>query len=186
VRVHSSPDGGVARRRAYGVPGLETANAKGEIDLVAALNGGRILGFSDAHYGDYTRLLAPGRGINMGDGWETRRRREPGYDWMVIALGARGHIKKAVIDTAFFKGNFPDKASLQVADLRSFGDGLTHALITDSMFWDDLLPQQSLGPDKEHTFREELLDFGPATHVRFNIFPDGGVSRLRLFGTPAG
>jgi allantoicase len=60
-----------------------------------ALNGGRILGFSDAHYGDYMRLLAPGRGINMGDGWETRRRREPGYDWMIIALGARGEIEKA-------------------------------------------------------------------------------------------
>ena len=186
LRVNIYPDGGIARLRVYGVPELDAANAKGEIDLVSSLNGGRILGFSDAHYGDYARLLAPGRGINMGDGWETRRRREPGYDWMVIALGARGEIKKAVIDTAFFKGNFPDKASLQVADLRSFGDGLTHALITDSMFWEDLLTPQTLGPDKEHTFREELRDFGPATHVRFNIFPDGGVSRLRLFGTTAG
>jgi allantoicase len=102
------------------------------------------LGFSDAHYGDYMRLLAPGRGINMGDGWETRRRREPGYDWMIIALGARGEIEKAVIDTAHFKGNFPTRASIQAADLRNFGDGLTDALITDSMFWKELLPQQKL------------------------------------------
>jgi allantoicase len=183
LRISIYPDGGIARLRAYGVPELDKANSKGEIDLAAALNGGRILGFSDAHYGDYMRLLAPGRGINMGDGWETRRRREPGYDWMIIALGARGEIEKAVIDTAHFKGNFPDSASIQAADLRSFGDGLTDALITDSMFWKELLPQQKLGPDAAHSFRDELERLGPVTHVRFNIFPDGGVSRLRLFGT---
>jgi allantoicase len=183
LRINIYPDGGIARLRAYGVPELDKANSKGEIDLAAALNGGRILGFSDAHYGDYMRLLAPGRGINMGDGWETRRRREPGYDWMIIALGARGEIEKAVIDTAHFKGNFPDSASIQAADLRSFGDGLTDALITDSMFWKELLPQQKLTADAEHSFRDELIGLGPVTHVRFNIFPDGGVSRLRLFGT---
>jgi len=185
LRVHIYPDGGIARLRVYGVPELDHANAKGEIDLAAALNGGRILGFSDAHYGDYNRLLAPGRGINMGDGWETRRRREPGYDWMIIALGARGVVEKCVIDTAHFKGNYPDSASIQAADLRNFGDGLTDALITDSMFWKDLLPQQKLGPDAEHAYRDELINLGPVTHIRFNLFPDGGVSRLRLFGTTA-
>lgn len=185
LRINIYPDGGIARLKAYGVPELDEANAKGEIDLAAALNGGRILGFSDAHYGDYMRLLAPGRGVNMGDGWETRRRREPGYDWMIIALGARGAVEKAVIDTAHFKGNYPDSASIQAADLRMFGDGLTDALITDSMFWKELLPPQKLGPDAEHGFRAELIALGPVTHVRFNIFPDGGVSRLRLFGTPA-
>ncbi|WP_208348516.1 allantoicase [Pseudaestuariivita rosea] len=184
LRIHIYPDGGIARLRVYGVPELAEADTKGEIDLAAALNGGRILAFSDAHYGDYMRLLAPGRGINMGDGWETRRRREPGYDWMVIALGARGRIEKALIDTAHFKGNFPDGASLQAADLLSFGDGLTDALVTDSMFWRDLLPRQKLQADFEHRFRDELIDLGPVTHVRFNIYPDGGVSRLRLFGKP--
>jgi hypothetical protein len=98
----------------------------------------------------------------MGDGWETRRRREPGYDWMIIALGARGEIEKAVIDTAHFKGNFPDTASIQAADLRNFGDGLTDALITDSMFWKELLPQQKLGPDAEHSFRDELIGWAPS------------------------
>lgn len=185
LRVHIYPDGGVARLRVYGVPELDQANAKGEIDLVSALNGGRILAFSDAHYGEYYRLLAPGRGINMGDGWETRRRREPGYDWIVIALGARGEIEKAVIDTAHFKGNYPDRASIQAADMRSFGDGLTDALVTDSMFWKTLLPEQKLSADAEHAFRDELVKLGPVTHVRLNIFPDGGVSRLRLFGTTA-
>jgi len=185
LRIHIYPDGGVARLRVYGVPELDAANAKGEIDLASALNGGRILGFSDAHYGDCNRLLAPGRGLNMGDGWETRRRREPGYDWMIIALGARGVIERALIDTAHFKGNFPDTVSIQAADMKSFGDGLSDALVTASMFWKDLLPQQKLGPDAEHMFREELADLGPVTHVRLNIFPDGGVSRLRLFGTTA-
>ncbi len=182
LRLSIFPDGGVARLRAFGIPELAEADRRGEIDLAAALNGGRILAFSDAHYGDYTRLLAPGRGVNMGDGWETRRRREPGYDWMIIALGARGTVEKALVDTRHFKGNFPDTCSLQAADLLSFGDGLTDALVTNSMFWKELLPPQKLGPDAEHAFRDELAALGPVTHVRFNIFPDGGVSRLRLFG----
>ena len=185
LRVHIYPDGGVARLRAYGVPELDPTGAGQEIDLVAALNGGRILAFSDAHYGDYMRLLAPGRGINMGDGWETRRRREPGYDWMILALGARGIVHRIEVDTAHFKGNFPDRCSLQAVDLQSFGDGLTDALVTDSMFWKTLLPQQRLSADSEHSFTEAVADLGPLTHVRFNIHPDGGVSRLRLFGRPA-
>ena len=86
------------------MPELDKANAKGEIDLAAALNGGRILGFSDAHYGDYMRLLAPGRGINMGDGWETRRRREPGYDWMIIALRRAGRDREGRHRHGAFQG----------------------------------------------------------------------------------
>jgi len=185
LRIHIYPDGGVARLRVFGVPELDDTGDGQEIDMAAALNGGRILAFSDAHYGSYHRLLAPGRGVNMGDGWETRRRREPGYDWMVIALGARGLIDKVVVDTAHFKGNFPDGCSIQAADMLHFGDGLTDALVTDSMFWNHLMPRQRLGPDKIHTFTDEVADLGPVTHVRFNIHPDGGVSRLRLIGRPA-
>lgn len=185
LRLHIYPDGGVARLRAFGVPELDATSEGQVIDLVAALNGGRILAFSDAHYGDYMRLLAPGRGINMGDGWETRRRREPGYDWMVLALGARGVIEEVVVDTAHFKGNFPDRFSIQAADLQSFGDGLTDALVTDSMFWKTLIDETQLSADRIHRFDEKLADLGAVTHVRFNIFPDGGVSRLRLMGRPA-
>ena len=183
LRISIYPDGGIARLRVFGVPELDAVNLHGELDLAAALNGGRILAFSDAHYGDYHRLLAPGRGINMGDGWETRRRREPGFDWMVLALGARGEINKVVVDTAHFKGNFPDSCWLQAVDMSAFGDGLTDALVTDSMFWKTLMPPQKLGPDRIQEFREEVEPLGPVTHVRFNIDPDGGVSRLRLFGT---
>lgn len=184
LRLHIYPDGGVARLRVFGVPELDPTDRGEDIDLVSALNGGRILAFSDAHYGSYHRLLAPGRGINMGDGWETRRRREPGYDWMILALGARGRIDRVLVDTAHFKGNFPDRCSIQAADLQHFGDGLTDALITDSMFWRTLLPEQRLSADAIHEYRENLAEVGPVTHVRFNIFPDGGVSRLRLFGRP--
>ncbi|WP_089233353.1 allantoicase [Tropicimonas sediminicola] len=185
IRLHIYPDGGVARLRVFGVPELDPTHDGQEIDLAASLNGGRILAMSDAHYGDYNRLLAPGRGTNMGDGWETRRRREPGYDWMVIALGARGVVERIEVDTAHFKGNYPDRCSLQAADMLNFGDGLTDALVTDSMFWKTLLPERKLGPDAIHDFREGLEALGPVTHVRFNIHPDGGVSRLRLFGRPA-
>ncbi|MEM8554287.1 MAG: allantoicase [Pseudomonadota bacterium] len=184
IRLHIYPDGGVARLKVFGVPELDATEDGQEIDLVSSLNGGRILAFSDAHYGDYMRLLAPGRGINMGDGWETRRRREPGYDWMILALGARGVIHKAVVDTCHFKGNFPDRCSLQAADLSAFGDGLTDALVTDSMFWPSLMTQQRLKADAIHCYTDELEVNGPVTHVRFNIYPDGGVSRLRLFGRP--
>ncbi|MCV6598352.1 MAG: allantoicase [Mangrovicoccus sp.] len=184
LRLHIYPDGGIARLRAYGVPELDPTSAGEDIDLAAALNGGRILAFSDAHYGDYNRLLAPGRGYNMGDGWETRRRREPGYDWIVIALGARGIIDRVVVDTAHFKGNFPDRCAIQAADMKNFGDGLTDALVTDSMFWPKLLPEQYLGPDAIHTYTDEIIRHEPVTHIRFNIHPDGGVSRLRLFGRP--
>ncbi|MEM8958134.1 MAG: allantoicase [Pseudomonadota bacterium] len=184
LRLHIYPDGGVARLRAYGVPELDVTAGGQDIDLAASLNGGRILALSDAHYGDYTRLLAPGRGINMGDGWETRRRREPGYDWMIIALGARGCIDRIIVDTAHFKGNFPDRCSVQGADLQNFGDGLTDALVTDSMFWPVLMKDQRLSADAIHTYVDEILEQRPVTHIRFNIHPDGGVSRLRLFGSP--
>lgn len=184
LRVHIFPDGGVARLRVYGIPELDPSSDGQVIELSAALNGGRILSFSDAHYGDYMRLLAPGRGVNMGDGWETRRRRTPGHDWMVIALGAKGIVSRCEIDTAHFKGNFPDRASIQAADLAVFGDGLTDAIVTDSMFWNTLLPEVPLSADMIHDFSGELADLGAITHIRFNIFPDGGVSRLRLFGRP--
>lgn len=104
---------------------------------------------------------------------------------MVIALGARGIVDRVQIDTAHFKGNYPDSCSIQAADMLKFGDGLTDALVTDSMFWKHLMPRQKLGPDQIHDFVQDLQDLGPITHVRLNIHPDGGVSRLRLFGRPA-
>ena len=185
LRINIYPDGGVARLRVYGVPELDTAAEGQDIDLISSLNGGRILAMSDAHYGDFRRILAPGRGLNMGDGWETRRRREPGHDWMVLALGARGTIDRVLVDTCHYKGNFPDRCSIQAADMGNFGDGLSDALVSASMFWPELLPEQKLTADAIHEFADTVAALGPVTHVRLNIFPDGGVSRLRLFGRPA-
>lgn len=183
VRLHIYPDGGVARLRVFGQPYLDPAKVgDGEIELSASLNGGRIVAFSDAHYGTYHRLLAPGRGTNMGDGWETRRRRIPGNDWIIVALGGRGTISRAIIDTAFFKGNFPDQCSIQAADLSEFGADVDDAIVTSSMFWPVLVAPQKLSANHIHDLSESVEDIGAVTHVRLNIFPDGGISRLKLFG----
>lgn len=184
VRLHIYPDGGVARLRVYGRPALDlTAAGDRVIDLASALAGGRIVAFSDAHFGSYHRLLAPGRGLDMGDGWETRRRRVPGNDWIVVRLAARGEIESVLVDTAHFKGNYPDACSLQAADLEGAGDDLDDLVVTSSMFWDEVLPMEKLSADAEHEFAgERIRSIGPVTHVRLNIYPDGGVSRLRVRG----
>lgn len=186
VRLHIYPDGGVARLRVYGEPQFDIATDE-EADLASALNGARVLAYSDAHYGRVWRMLAPGRGVDMGDGWETRRRRTPGHDWIIVKLAARGRIERALIDTAHYKGNYPDRCSLAGADLGSLGGELDAMVVNSSMFWEEMLPPQPLQPDHEHDFSAgEIRDVGPVTHVRLNIFPDGGISRLRLFGRAAG
>lgn len=182
LRLHIYPDGGVARLRVYGTPELDAGAVAGDaIDLAASLNGGHILAFSDAHYGSYHRMLAPGRGLNMGDGWETRRRREPGHDWIIVALGHRGTISQVQLDTAHYKGNYPDSASIQAADLSEFSGDVDDAVVASSMFWGTLLEPQKLSADTIHEF--DAGQVGPVTHIRLNIFPDGGISRLRLIGT---
>lgn len=178
VRLSIYPDGGVARLRIYGRPQVDAA-AGGALDLAAAINGAWVVAANNQHFGLASALLLPGRGVDMGDGWETRRRREPGHDWCIVALAAAGVIERVEVDTAHFKGNYPDACSLQAAHVVGSTD---QSLITQSMFWPELLAPQKLGMDAEHRF-DKLAALGPVTHVRFNIFPDGGVSRLRLHGT---
>ncbi|WP_097461987.1 allantoicase [Mangrovitalea sediminis] len=180
LRLNLFPDGGIARLRVYGSPYCEwqSRSADEECDLLALENGGRQVAWSDAHYGEPMRLLRPGRGINMGDGWETRRRREPGNDWCILQLGHPGIISEIIVDTAHFKGNFPARCSIQAALVQ---DSTDKALITQSMFWKTLLPEQPLGADRVHSFRD-IEALGTISHIRFNIMPDGGVSRLRLRG----
>ncbi|MDB5506744.1 MAG: Allantoicase [Devosia sp.] len=182
VRLHIYPDGGVARLRVYGEPHIDDIALRGKaIDLASGLNGGRVIAYSDAHYGAFHRMLAPGRGTDMGDGWETRRRRTPGNDWIIIALGARGSIDAVEVDTAHYKGNYPDSCSLLATDLGRGLDNLNETIVASSMFWPELLGQQKLGPDAIHKF-DTVAALGAVTHVRLNIFPDGGISRLRLWG----
>ena len=181
VRLNIYPDGGVARLRVYGRIHRDwsAADRGGLIDLLALENGGRSIACSDQHYGTPWNLLAPGRGVNMGDGWETRRRREPGNDWAILALGHRGTIRRIEIDTAHFKGNYPDRCALLAADVAG---GTDESLVTQSMFWRTLLPAHKLEMDRQHVIERGFAELGPVTHVRVDIIPDGGLSRLRLFG----
>ncbi len=182
LKLNIFPDGGVARFRAYGTVQYDwgSAAASGVLDLVAALHGGRALACSDEHYGSMHNVLLPGRGASMADGWETRRRREPGYDWVILQLGAPGRIRHVEIDTAHYKGNFPHQVSIQAT--ASPGGGQAH-LVSQSLYWPVLLEPQFLRADSEHRFQAELRDpGGPVSHVRVNIHPDGGLSRVRLFG----
>jgi allantoicase len=181
LRVNIFPDGGLARLRAYGKAVRDWAGVdrSAPLDLVALENGGRYIAASDSHYGTPWNLLVPGRGIDMGDGWETRRRRVPGNDWAILALGRRGRIQRIEIDTAHFKGNFPDRCSIHAADAQG---GTEESLVTQAMFWRALLPEQKMKADSIHVFEREIQDLGPVTHVRVNIHPDGGLSRVRLIG----
>jgi len=185
LRLNMYPDGGIARLRVYGDPAPDWQGAAPDAvaELSALRNGGRVAAFNDAHYGEVWAVLAEGRGANMGDGWETRRRREPGADWLIVALGAPGTVERVEIDTAHFKGNFPDRASLQAAHVTW---GTDESLPTQAMFWPELMAERKLGADAIHVFEgADLAALGPVSHVKLNIHPDGGVSRLRVFGRRA-
>ena len=184
MRLNIYPDGGVARLRAWGAVQADWSAVKdGEVvDLFAIERGGTALVANDQHYGDIRNLNRPGRGVNMGDGWETRRRREPGNDWVIVKLGHPGTIREVEVDTAHFRGNYPDRVSLQAA---LAGDLAVDALPAASEQWPVLLPEQKLGADAVHRFARDVVSLGPVSHLRMNIHPDGGVSRLRLFGTIA-
>ncbi len=176
LRLNIFPDGGIARLRVHGR--LAPVAGEGELaDLAAIGQGGRIIEYSDAHFGAPENLLMPGRGRDMGDGWETRRRRGPGYDWVVVALGCPGILRRAEVDTAHFKGNCPAACSLQADEATGSSEG---QLGERSAGWPVALEQSALEADSLHAFE---LDGGPepVTHVRFCIHPDGGVSRLRIF-----
>ncbi len=183
LRLNIFPDGGVARLRVYGdvvVDWNRVAPNGRVVDLAAIEHGGLVVAASDMHYGAKDNVIMPGRAANMGDGWETKRRRGPGYDWLILRLGAAGRVRKIEIDTNHFKGNYPDSASVEgcVAPLGSLAE-------LGSANWNELLPKTKLQANRRHFFSRELRDAGRVTHLRLNIFPDGGVSRLRVHGTLA-
>lgn len=178
LRLKIYPDGGVARLRVFGevLPDWNALRRRNsEIDLAAVEHGGTVLEASDMFFGHKHNLIMPGQAQDMSDGWETKRRRGAGFDWCVIKLGSAGTIKRVEVDTSHFKGNYPESCSIEVcrADADSNFDALD---------WRELLSDSKLQAHTRHVFVDELKDCGAATHARFNIFPDGGVSRLRLFG----
>jgi allantoicase len=184
LRLNIFPDGGIARFRVWGIVQADWSAVRDDeaVDLFAVERGGVALVANDQHYGSIRNLNRPGRGVNMGDGWETRRRREPGADWVIVKLGHPGRIREIEVDTAHFRGNFPDRVSLQAALVRGIADD---ALEAASSNWPVLLPEQKLSADAVHRFSQPVADLGPVSHVRMTIHPDGGVSRLRLIGTVA-
>jgi allantoicase len=189
LRLNIFPDGGVARFRAYGkvranwpTPVFDEATLAhvptGLFDLAALVNGALALACSDAHFGNMNQLLLPGRALNMGSGWETRRRRGPGHDWIVIQLGARGVPRVIEVDTNHFKGNFPERCAIDGIDAA----GARPSDLVASDAWRTLLPEARLAADTRHFYGSELQSSAPVTHLRLRIFPDGGVSRLRVWG----
>ena len=133
-------------------------------------------------FGSRHNLIMPGDATHMGDGWETKRRRGAGHDWTIVRLGARGTIRRVEVDTRHFKGNAPGACSLDAFDGDEAG-ALRHA-DAGAEQWKALLTRTPLQPHARHTFEDTVVNLGDVTHVRFNIFPDGGVGRLRLFGRP--
>lgn len=178
IRLNIFPDGGIARLKIYGQV-QPHQSSHDTIDLLALENGGRVIAYSDAHFGHPRHLINPGRGINMGDGWETKRRRAPGFDWCILALGQAGEIEKIDIDTAHFKGNYPAQVSIQATYIE---DATDPQLIPQSMFWPFLLPAQDMQMDHIHHYVREILATQAVSHIRINMIPDGGISRVRLWG----
>lgn len=185
LRFKIYPDGGVARLRVHGevMPDWASIERKGgEIDLAAVEHGGWVIASSDMFFGSRNHLILPGRSTGMHDGWETRRRRGPGHDWCVVRLGAAGTIRRIEVDTSFFKGNFPESCQLEVCTAPR---DVTDPSALASLPWQEILARTKLKADSLHVYEKEILDVEAITHARFHIYPDGGVARLRLFGTLA-
>ncbi|MDQ6940714.1 MAG: allantoicase [Verrucomicrobiota bacterium] len=182
LRLNIIPDGGVARLRVYGqvMPDWSKVRAGELVDLVAVENGGAPLACSDMFFSSMNNLIMPGRSENMGDGWETKRRRGPGYDWMILKLGLPGAIQKIEVDTNHFKGNYPDTCSIEGCNAAP-GSSMEEL---QQVCWLEILPRTKLQADTRQFFEKELASSGEFTHLRLNIYPDGGVSRLRVWGTP--
>lgn len=182
VRLHIYPDGGVSRLRVYGVvkPEPRTFWRAGSIDLAAIENGGTVAAVSDQFFGPPSNLLLPGRGVNMGDGWETKRRRTPGSDWCALALGRRGVVERFEIDTHFFKGNAPQATLIEALDATTLAPGELEERLRSKEPWPFIVGRTPLVQHRRHVIEPDRPMI--VTHLRVHIFPHGGVNRMRVFG----
>ena len=179
IKVNIYPDGGIARLRLWGdvYQNWDNFDNNKIIEISALKNCGKIISYNNAHYGDVSALLSEGRGKNMGDGWETRRRREPGNDWIIIELGKKARLEEVEVDTAFFKGNFPESCSIEGVN----ADGNVENI--ENLDWKPITSKTALKADTIHKIKiENKYKQTIFSHVRLNIFPDGGVSRFRVYG----
>ena len=180
VRLNIYPDGGVARLKVYGevFKDWDLIDEVETIDLAAAVNGARAIVCNDMFFSHMDNIIMPGRGINMGDGWETKRSRTPGNrDWVIVRLAHEGTVDKVIIDTHHFKGNYPDSCLVEGCNIPVTNES---KLNMAEIQWQTILPQSKLSADYEHNF--ESVSKNPFTHVRLSIFPDGGISRMKLWG----
>ncbi len=183
LRLRMFPDGGIARLRVWGEPQGATGLPDDEaFDLAALANGARAVACSDMFFGRMDNLIRPGKPANMGGGWETRRKRGAGNDWVVVELAEVADLEHIELDTWFFKGNFPDRASVEGL----YAPGGNPWDISRRADWAVVLPPVALAADSHHRF-DELVDRGPFTHLRVSVYPDGGIARFRAFrNLPAG
>jgi allantoicase len=178
VRLRIYPDGGVARLRVHGEPLPDLRMLAGPpawLDLAAATAGGEVIACSDMFFSSRHNLVMPGDAADMGEGWETRRRRGPGHDWAVVRLAAEAAVERVEVATTHFKGNFPESCEVEACSAPAAG----RQEAPEAGWW-TLVPRSPLRPHALHAFPVEADR--PATHVRLVIHPDGGVSRLRVFG----
>ena len=180
VKLNIFPDGGVARLRVYGTMKIKKKFGKKMINLTSVLNGATPVACNNEHFGRAENILAPGRGKNMGDGWETRRSRGKNFDWLILKCASEGKISNIQIDTHHFKGNYPDKFSLQAALLN--GKPSSKNIVKKSKKWKYILNKAKLYANKKHNFKNKFMKDKKINYIRINIFPDGGISRIRAYG----
>jgi len=174
VRLNIYPAGGVARFRVYGVPGVQPSNER--MDLASLVRGGQAVACSDMFFSPMNNLLLPDGSRDMGDGWETRRSRPPGDDWVIVQLVGAGRVDEVLVDTRHFKGNYPESCAV---DGLCWPGASPHAL-TRTSAWTEIVEKTAL---RAHcTEAMEVANSGPWTHIRLRIYPDGGVARLRVMG----
>ena len=185
VKLCMFPDGGIARFRLYGtaVP-VWPEDRNQEVELSAAVMGGVVVARSDEHFGRAGNLVLPGRGKDMGDGWETKRSREKGHeDWVVVRLGDRGKVRRVVVDTMHFRGNFPREVKVEGCD--AVGEETING---KDKRWIEVVGVQKCEKDKQHEYGSGILmnaEGNAFTHMKMTIIPDGGVKRFRVFGIRA-
>jgi allantoicase len=185
VRLSIVPDGGVARLRVHGeaAPDWELVSRterSGGVEVASIPRGGLVIACSDEFFGAPNHLLLPDEAEGMWDGWETRRRRDPGHDWVIVRLGRRVRVERVEVDTRHFKGNYPESARVEAIDAT---DATPAQLTAEGGTWREVVPRRPLRPDVAHVLEPPELSPLDATHVRLSIFPDGGVARLRVRGT---
>ena len=181
IKLNIFPDGGVARLRLYGSISKENNNfGKKTINLASLLDGASVIACNNEHFGKAENILAPGKAKNMGDGWETRRRRDKGFDWLILNSIDGEMIDKIEISTHHFKGNFPSHCSLQAAYIPTKKS--SSSIVNSSNNWKTLMNKTTLKANKTHTFKNTLMKKNKINFIKINIFPDGGISRFRIFG----